>query len=98
MLSRERAQEMLKEFEAPDRTERAVKAISSLPQHLREAAFGILYRDGGGKPVTDWAKRSETLHAAAATLSKATPANRGRIFEALFSKIAMEVGQAWQLF
>ena len=43
MISHERAEEMLKGFEVSDRSERVVKAVSSLPQPLREAAFGILY-------------------------------------------------------
>lgn len=74
-----------------------LRAALQLPAALKAPALAVLGRDPRGAPVEDWALLLRRRYEAADALDGMTPADRGRVFAALFPALAAEVEAAWLL-
>jgi HEAT repeat protein len=94
MLTREQAQEQLKQFELKDIKAFYKERLETLPSGLRNLAEPLLKAAGIYKSNDhDWTKFYEAVR----PLDRRSKEDRKAIFTALFPKLANEVESAWQL-
>jgi hypothetical protein len=98
MLRPEVAEKRLHTFRVKDATARRLRALSALPGPLAEAGRGILGRNAAGKSIGDWSKRNQAREKAVQTLEGLKPAERQKVFAALFPRLARHLEAAWQLY
>src|SRR5262245_6125800 len=98
MLSREQAQERLKEVQLEKGFDLLVEAIRELPAKQRTVAFALLECDSEGKHF-DYQCNQESWKAqaeAGAFLDAAGLRDRQAIFAVFFPKLAQALETAWQ--
>ncbi len=95
MLSRERAQERLKEFQVDGWKVQRLTAVRALPGHLPDVGE-VLLGKGRAAEAKDWHELQAVLDQAARELDTVTAEERRRLFEALFGCLAPQVEAAWR--
>lgn len=103
MLSAEQARERLEALRVTDWRERRVADLSGLPPHLREIGLALLDVEEEAQDQTSVEmferiqRRWGTILKAAETLDEQSPADRVRLFQALFPHIGIYAAHAWEL-
>ncbi len=97
MLSREQAQERLKQFAISDGRTRWHDRVNRLPGHLRRIAQPLIDLIISPASYRDSAKRRAAFSTAVQALGALQPRERQEIFLALFPKLAPYAELAWQL-
>ncbi len=96
MLSREHAQERLKEFQVDGWKTQRLTAVRGLRGSLVDAGEALLGQGRAAK-AKDWREQQAVFDAAARALDAATPHKRQQLFAALFPSLSPYVEAAWRL-
>ncbi len=96
MLTREYADEKLKEFEVKDWRKRRLEAAGALPGNLKKLAKDIFDVDVGPGEYDKWEAKIRKRILALEKLQDLESEKRQKIFDALFPKISRHVEAAWK--
>lgn len=97
MLHPDQVKEKLAAFQVADGTARRLRAVARLPEELRTLGRHLLHHEADGDEIKDWSRRHELRQEAAEALDNHSPAERAKVFAALFPKAAPHLEAAWQL-
>src|SRR5262245_14575430 len=97
MLHPERAREALEKFRIDDWARQRLPAVAELPGEMGHAGRALLVLDDKGRPLTEYSARANAHVEAAATLEKLPPAQRRRVFAAVFPRLAPHLDAGWEL-
>ncbi len=96
MLTQEKADEALKEFEVKDWRKRRLEGIGALPGDLKEIAKNIFDVDFGAGAYGYWEAKERKRNLALEKLQDLESEQRRKIFDVLFPKISRHVEATWK--
>jgi hypothetical protein len=97
MLRPEEAEKRLAKARSKSHAKQRLAASGALPARLAQITRALLGRDPAGKPIANWTKREKALSSAIDQLTSLPAPERGRVFAALFPRLATHLEAAWLL-
>jgi hypothetical protein len=97
MVDSREAAKQLTQLKIGNWRELQIQRLSGLPEKLSHVGLAFLGIDPQSKRNLDYEKLVAVRQAAATELDAMTPSQRGKVFAALFPKLAAEIEAAWQL-